>query len=56
MSENNDKEIEISEEKQLQKARSSRRIFYLFVVIDILLAGIVLYEIIEIIRAAIGTI
>lgn len=43
------KEIEISQEKQLQKARSSRRFFVLFVVIDILLAAVVVYEIVQIV-------
>ena len=43
------KEIEISQEKQLQKARSSRRFFALFVVINILLAVIVVYEIVQIV-------
>jgi hypothetical protein len=48
----NDKEIEISEEKMMQKARSSRRIFALFVAIDILLAAVVIYEIVMIVMAA----
>ncbi|MDY0345547.1 MAG: hypothetical protein WCX85_03640 [Bacilli bacterium] len=37
---------EIAEIKKKQKALSSRRIFILFVVIDILLVGVVLYEMI----------
>lgn len=37
------------EEKALQKAHSSRRFFGLFIAIDILLFGVVIYLIIEII-------
>ena len=37
------------EEKALQKARSSRRFFGLFIAIDIILFGVVIYLIVEII-------
>jgi len=45
----NRKEIEIDDEKRLQKARSSRRVFALFVIIDMFLAAVVLYEIVKIV-------
>ncbi|MFA5481090.1 MAG: hypothetical protein WC282_01725 [Bacilli bacterium] len=44
-------ELELEEEKRIQKAKSSRRIFYLFIVIDALLGAVVLYEIVKIVIA-----
>jgi hypothetical protein len=49
MDNNSNKEIEIDQEKQLQKARSSRRFFILFITIDVLLAAVVIYEIVQIV-------
>lgn len=46
---NQDKQEIITTEKRLQKARSSRRFFGLFIAIDVILFGVVIYLIVEVI-------